>query len=287
MKEVVLRPKPPYQIIKHLSMYSIPGKPIPGIYEGNCCRRVVSEIAYEACIEGEPDEPRIMVRVYKGDDYTALNLVKHIYNVNLDYNKFLNCVRRFPKLHKLALKYRGLRPALTPTLYEALIKSIISQNISQKLALRIVSNLVSRFGTKVEIEGKVFYDFPKPDTLASLNTQELKSTGLSLRKVEYIKGISKVISEGYDIESLKYLRPTDAVRELVKFKGVGVWTAKLSLMASTGNLSLDLLEDKAVRRGLKLLGISKSLDEIISRCREYVGLIMYLSALDFEVHSKR
>ncbi len=54
-------------------------------------------------------------------------------------------------------------------------------------------------------------------------------------------------------------------------------------MASTGNLSLDLLEDKALSRGLENLGLGDNdIKYLLIECREYIGLIMYLSALEYE-----
>ena len=100
--------------------------------------------------------------------------------------------------------------------------------------------------------------------------------------------MSTFVANGYDLESLKKLKPLEAVRELVKFNGVGLWTAKLSLMAATGNLSLDLLEDKAVSRGLKMLGLRGSdIDHVIKSCRKYIGLIMYSCALGYESSLKK
>ncbi len=118
--------------------------------------------------------------------------------------------------------------------------------------------------------------------MVNTSISKLRELGLSYRKAEYIYGVAKLVTSGYDLEAIKYMDIEEAVKELKKIRGVGPWTAKLSLMASTGNLSLDLLEDKAVSKGLERAGLSKSdIEELMEKAREYIGLIMYLLALKY------
>ncbi len=51
---------------------------------------------------------------------------------------------------------------------------------------------------------------------------KLKKAELSIREAEYIHGIAKTVANGYDLESLEKLKPLEAVKELVKFKGIGL-----------------------------------------------------------------
>ncbi len=286
MDGFVIRPKPPYMISLHLKLFSLPGRPTPCLYVDGCCRRIFDGDVFEVCIDGEPFEPVLLVRVYRGDLGRVRRVVEHIYNVRLDYNAFMKCVNDYPVLRDLASRYPGLRPALVPSLHEAVVKNIVNQQIPIRLALRIVSRLVEEYGGKTVVGGRVFYDFPKPEALASRSIEELRRLSLSRRKAEYIIGLSKLVAEGYDLESLREKAPAIAIEELTRIRGIGPWTAKLSLMASTGNLSMDLLEDKAVANGLRRLGLRDKLGEITSRCRNYIGLVMYLSALAWKNRSK-
>jgi len=57
----------------------------------------------------------------------------------------------------------------------------------------------------------------------------------------------------------------------------------LGVLEFIDTLALNTLEDKAVSRGLKILGLRESgIDHVIKSCRKYVGLIMYLSAPGYE-----
>ncbi len=282
-----VKPKPPYMVTPHLASFTLPSKPTPCLYENGCCRRAFKNLVYEVCVEGEPHNPVLNVRVYRGNSEDARRLVEHVYNVGLDYNEFLERCREYERLYETAKKHLGLRPALSPSLFESLVKTIVSQQIPQRMALNITSRLVEALGEKVVVENKVFHDFPEHSKLARASIEELRRLGLSRRKAEYVKNIAEAVLEGYDLESLTSMSPEEAVQELTRFKGVGPWTAKLAIMASTGNLSFELLEDTAVMGGLKRLGLDEqSVKRISARLGRYLGLIMYLSALEYESSKK-
>ena len=277
---LIVKPKPPYTITHHLKLFTIPGEPAPCICEDYCCRRLLGLLAFEACVSGEPENPVVRIRVYEGDPREAEQAVKHIYNTNLDYQDFLEKAKHVPKLHALALRARGARPALVPSLFEAIVKSIIQQQIPQRLALKITSKLIRAFGPHQTISGKTFYDFPSPSTLAQLSVEELRGVGLSARKAEYILDLSRRAERVYDIERIMRKDPETAASMLLEFRGVGSWTAKLSIMAATGQLVFSLIEDKSVARGLKRIGLTgEELSIVEERLREYIGLVMYLASL--------
>ncbi len=153
--------------------------------------------------------------------------------------------------------------------------------------MNIVSRLVERYGVKKVSGGIAFYGFPDPCRLSDIGAEELRRLGISRRKAGYIKAFSEEVCRGYDIEGVKSLDPSEAVRELTRFKGIGPWTAKLSIMASTGYMGLELFEDKAVEKGFSLLRItSDKLQAILRDLGDYVGLINYLAAIDYELSRK-
>jgi len=280
---VELRPRAPYMISKHIEMFTVPGRPTPCIYTSRRCRRALHDMVYEVSIEGEPDNPLLRIEILHGHTTRVLEVVRHVYNIELDYTEFLVCVEGRPRLRTLAARYRGLRPALAPSIFEALIKNIVAQNISQRLALRIVASMVETLGRRIEISNRVFYDFPSPEDIARVDTELLRRLGMGSRKAEYIKQIATEVARGLDIESLQRMDPLEAVKELTKLKGVGIWTAKLTIMQVTGKLVLELFEDRAVKKGAEMLCISEDdVKHLRSECPSYLGLVMYLLALEYE-----
>jgi len=283
-----MHPKPPYSIRKHLELFSLGNNPVPCIYSNGVCRRAVRNdrnvLAFKVKVVSEGFNPCIKVIAICGNTNEVRKIVEHIYNVNLDYSEFLSTVKNIPKLYSLALKYLGLRPALTPTLYEALIKAIINQRIPLKIANAIISRVVRRYGFKVIFNNEEYYDFPNSNELAKVNVDELRELGLSRRKAGFIINISKAVSEGYDLEALKRGRYEEVISELTKFKGVGLWTAQLAYAASTGDMSVGPEQDLAVRRGLSLIFRDEKIPNSV--WLKYRGLIMYLASLEYEVRFK-
>jgi len=283
-----MHPKPPYSIRKHLELFSLGNNPVPCIYSNGVCRRAVRNdrnvLAFKVKVVSEGFNPCIKVIAICGNTNEVRRIVEHIYNVSFDYSEFLSVVKNIPKLYSLALKYLGLRPALTPTLYEALIKAIINQRIPLKMANIIISRVVRKYGFRIVVNNEEYYDFPNCNELAKVSISELRELGLSGRKAEFIIGISKAVSEGYDLEGLKRRRYEEIISELTKFKGVGLWTAQLAYVASTGDMSVGPEQDLAVQRGLSLIfGNEKIPDSVWLK---YRGLIMYLASLEYEVKFK-
>jgi len=68
--------------------------------------------------------------------------------------------------------------------------------------------------------------------LASISIKELRQCGLSFRKCEYIKEASKLITDGkLDLEKFRTISSSEKIiKELDEIKGVGVWTAELTML---------------------------------------------------------
>jgi len=253
VEQVTVIPPKPYSILYHLKMLSLPNRHLPTFYDGNrCFWRILTwrgeKIAYKVEVISEGFNPKLKVYGYLGSLNTILNALSYILRFDLDLSPYLTD----KILGKLIRKYGGLRPPRTPTLFEALITSIIRQQINVNLATRLISNLVTNYGDKLVIHDLTFYDFPAPEILAERRIDELRKIGLSKRKAEYIIKISRAIRDGFDIEGIKELPINKAIKELMKFKGVGTWTAELSYVVATGDLSWAPFDDLAVVRGVSL-----------------------------------
>ena len=92
--------------------------------------------------------------------------------------------------------------------------------------------------------------FPTPQKLASATIEQLRLCGLSRRKAEYIRDISKLIADGkLDLEKLKnYEDSQEIIDELCKIRGIGVWTAKLTMIRGMHKLDALQADDLGLRR---------------------------------------
>jgi DNA-3-methyladenine glycosylase II len=147
-------------------------------------------------------------------------------------------------------RFRGLKSPLTPTPFEALIESIIEQQISLIVAHSLQIKVVKSFGDSLNVRGRTYYAFPTPLALGSASTEQLRQCGLSLKKAEYVRDISSLISQG-KLDLAKYESYDDAravIQELDKLRGIGVWTAEMTLIRGMGRLDTFPADDVGLRR---------------------------------------
>ncbi len=103
--------------------------------------------------------------------------------------------------------------------FEGLISLIVEQQLSVASAKAIfnrIKDLIKPFTAKKFIE---------------IKETDLKKAGLSSQKINYCKGIAnKIISGDLNLKKLEKKSDAEAIKELVKIKGIGEWTAKCYLL---------------------------------------------------------
>jgi DNA-3-methyladenine glycosylase II len=180
----------------------------------------------------------------------AEGTISVLFNLSLDLSSFYEEVKKDRIMACLTQRLRGLRSPTTQTVFEALVDSIVEQQISLKVANAMEKKLIRKFGDILSLNGEVYFAYPTPQTLASATIEELRQCGLSFRKAEYIKSISTLMMEGkLDLEALKGHDDADLIiRELDRLRGVGVWTAELTLLRGVQRLEALPAEDLGLRR---------------------------------------
>lgn len=292
MHEFTIIPKAPYAIKLHLEKFSLPEEPVPGIYENGICRCMLyvdnEPVAYNVEVISEAYKPRLKVTVVSERDKkiisNALGIIKNIYQINFDYEKFLRVAECDRRIYQLANKYLGLRPPRTVCFHEALVDSIVEQNINLKFAMVVKSRLVKNWGMSLKIKGVEYFAFPKPEQLAFVKQEELKSkVRATLRKAETIISVSKSAMKNSlpTIEDVKR-NPEAVINELAKIKGIGTWTAEMAIAKVAEDFKIGPAGDLAVKRGFaKVLGVKdeNQIRDIMKGLGNYGGLVLYLMAL--------
>jgi DNA-3-methyladenine glycosylase II len=100
------------------------------------------------------------------------------------------------------------------------------------------------------VDREVYYAYPTPKSLAAASLEALRSCGLSQRKAEYIKEVSALVAEGkLDLEKFKNYNDTDEViRQMDAIRGIGVWTAELTIIRSMRKWDALPADDLGLRR---------------------------------------
>ena len=136
-----------------------------------------------------------------------------------------------------------------PSGFSALLATIISQQLSTHAADSIQRKLYA------------LMDEVTPRHLIQLSVSEMRAAGLSMRKVEYARGLADAMLEGrFDPQALETMSDDDALAEIIALRGFGRWSAEIHLMFSLQREDIFPADDLALRVALQnLKGLSERL----------------------------
>lgn len=104
--------------------------------------------------------------------------------------------------------------------YAFLVHEIIEQMLSVKAGQKIYDRLEELCGGEIS-----------PNQISALTDEQIRSTGTSNAKVEYIRSITNAITNGtLDFSIIQSLSDEEVISILTKIRGIGKWTAKMYLM---------------------------------------------------------
>ena len=180
----------------------------------------------------------------------AAATVTNLFNLDLDLKPFYESAKKDPILRRFVVELFGLRSPSTQSVFESLADSIIEQQISLQVATGMERKMVKQFGEALTLEDKVYFAYPTPQALAQASLESLTQLGLSHRKAEYVKEISRLVSFGkLDLEKFKkYEDTSEVVNELDAIRGVGAWTAELTVLRSMQKWDAMPADDVGLRR---------------------------------------
>ena len=205
-------------------------------------------------------------------------VVKHY----LDYGRDYSLINE--KLSTSDVFYGGVPSGykvLKQDKFEMYISYIISQNNNVKRISGTINKISEKYGEKVEFNNKTYYLFPKMSDMINLTKDNLKEFNLVFRD-EYIYNALNVLKENsFYLEELDMLNTEDALKSLMKIKGIGLKVASCILMFGYSRFDtfpIDTWVKKYVseKLGIKddIKVISKYMKEIFN---EYSGLaIQYM-----------
>lgn len=205
---------------------------------------------------GTVDEPELSVELKSNEELKDLDIkrtrdiIQSLFNLNMNLNSFYDDVKEDHVMSRLTRELRGLKSPTTPTIYEALIESIIEQQISLNVAHSLEKKVIKSFGDALKLEGKIYYAFPAPEKMASATIPQIRECGLSQRKAEYISEISKLVAnKELDLDKFKkYQDINEIITDLDRVRGIGVWTAELTIIRSMQKFDSIPADDLGVRR---------------------------------------
>lgn len=153
------------------------------------------------------------------------------------------------KLAEVIEKVGLIERETDPELFSALVHHIVGQQISTKAQATIWERIKNSFGSVT------------PERVLNASMDEIRSFGISLRKVEYIKDFAEKVHTGeFDIEAAEKMEDDELIKYLTTLKGVGVWTAEMILLFCLQRPNVFSFDDLAIQRGLRMVYHHRKID---------------------------
>ena len=153
------------------------------------------------------------------------------------------------KLAEVIEKVGLIERKTDPELFSALVHHIVGQQISTKAQATIWERMKDSLGAVT------------PETILNVSIEEIRSFGISLRKVEYIKDFAEKVHTGeFDIEAAEKMEDDELIKYLTTLKGVGVWTAEMILLFCLQRPNVFSFDDLAIQRGLRMVYHHRKID---------------------------
>ena len=297
-----LQPIPPYNFDLQWKFYSSFKEPQPEIYKDSIWRRAFKIgdrlVPVKITFVGTVEKPKLRVNASSKLDAKEKRYlsdkIADIFRLRDDLRTLYNFMEQDEILRSIKNKLYGLRPpGIGASIFEGAIRVIIQQQISLRVAYVMTGELVRRFGEKIETDGEPYYDFPSPQVLANAHENELRKCKLSRQKARYIKELALKVADGYDLEKIKKMNNEESIEELMKFKGIGRWTAELILITALGRMDLCVPDDLGARKAVSFfyfdgkLQSGNAVRKFTERWGEFRGWIIYYLICAYNMESKK
>jgi DNA-3-methyladenine glycosylase II len=151
-----------------------------------------------------------------------------------------------PVVARIATRFPGIGPVLQPDLLTAVVRAISAQQITLRFAATLRSRLARRYGHRHEVTpppsgpGDPGLD---PAEVWSLDARRLAGAELGdLRELQFstakavaVTGFAAAVADGrVDLGTLAGLDDEEVIDRLVRFPGIGRWTAEWLLARTLG-----------------------------------------------------
>ena len=167
------------------------------------------------------------------------------------FEKEVSLLRSDKKLGPLIRRIGPCSMRITKNPFQTLVEAIIYQQLSEASATAITKRFL-----------KLYKKFPTPRQVNNTTDKKLKDIGLSGTKINYIKGLAKlVVKKEIDFRKISKLSDEQVIEELTKIKGIGNWTAQIYLMFCLQRKDVFPVGDLGIQKGIRDLFSLKELPD--------------------------
>jgi len=128
--------------------------------------------------------------------------------------------------------------------FSRLIESVIGQQLSGKVADVITAKIITVLpGKKIT-----------PESIKKVSVEKLRKAGTSYSKASYMKNIAAAWLDGtITYKKFGKMSEEEIAKQLIRIKGVGMWTAEMFLMFTLGRTDVFSPGDYALRKAMTKL----------------------------------
>lgn len=158
-------------------------------------------------------------------------------------NKELDYLKKADSKMALIIEQIGhIERPVIDDLFTCIVHKIIGQQISNEAQATVFNKLHNLIG---EITA---------EQIAKLNIQELQKCGMSFRKANYIKDFAQNVIDGsIDLNAMVHMNDEQVIDELTKIKGIGKWTAEMTLISCLQRKNIISYGDLGIQKGLRMI----------------------------------
>lgn len=147
---------------------------------------------------------------------------KNYFDLENDYGNYIGQINPNDKYLKDAAGLGSGIRILRQDLWEMIVSFLISQQNNIVRIRRCIQNICERYGEEcINVHGKKYYAFPKPEALVGLPEDALKECSLGYRSKYVVRAARSVVSGEIDLEAISEMPYGKAKAELLKLFGVG------------------------------------------------------------------
>ncbi len=170
-----------------------------------------------------------------GSIKSILNLKTNFFRKNDNIQEIIRSISKDKTVKKAVKEYEGLR-IFKQEPFQCMISFIISSNSNIQKIKNSLEKITKKFGTKVTIQNKEFFLFPKPEKLANASIEEIKKCGVGYR-APFIKQASKmIVLKKINFKYLEKCNYEEAKKNICLIPGIGNKVADCIMLFSLNKL---------------------------------------------------
>lgn len=162
------------------------------------------------------------------------NIWNHYFDMDTDYGKIKEFLKNNDEKIVPAVEDKwGIR-ILNQEFFEMLLSFIISQNKQIPHIKQIVRGISEKYGNELgEYNGRKYYSFPTLEELKYISEEDFRALKTGFR-APYLMDAIDCVRNGLCEKSFENLVYEDAIKEMIKIKGVGEKVANCVALFSLG-----------------------------------------------------